>query len=163
MLFQASDVGLLLSLDANVIWVPFHGFRGPQGMTVNNQHPWQEAARNCTFTSQCSEQKHLSKATRSWWMQIKPSRALGGSWAQKPFCVPHFLFLGNRPHSASMTYPKFQRAGSNSSQSGKGGDAEIREKSRGNSAGLEQSPGSPSRITLNNIIELFCRTKTPNE
>lgn len=25
--------------------------------------------QNCTFISQCSEQKHLSKATRPWWMQ----------------------------------------------------------------------------------------------
>ena len=28
---------------------------------------------------------------------MKLSRTLWGSWAWKPFCVPHFLFLGNRP------------------------------------------------------------------
>ena len=30
------------------------------------------------------------------------------SWVQKPFCVPHFLFVGNRLHSASMTFPEFK-------------------------------------------------------
>ena len=29
-------------------------------------------------------------------MLLKPSRTLCGSWALKPFCVPHFLFEGNR-------------------------------------------------------------------
>lgn len=50
---------------------------------------------------------------------LKPSRTLWSSWAWKPFCVPW--------PSASMTFPKFQTAGSDSCQSGKGGDAEIRE------------------------------------
>ena len=27
---------------------------------------------------------------------MKPSRMLLGSWARKPFCVPRFLFVGNR-------------------------------------------------------------------
>lgn len=27
---------------------------------------WQQ---NCTFVSQCAEQKHLSKDTRPWWME----------------------------------------------------------------------------------------------
>ena len=59
------------------------------------------------------------------------------NWAQKPFCVPHFLFVGNRLHSASLTFPEFQREGSNSCLSGKGGDAETRaEQSRNNSASL---------------------------
>ena len=30
------------------------------------------------------------------------------SWAQKPFCVPHFLITGNRLHSASLTFTEFQ-------------------------------------------------------
>ena len=38
-----------------------------------------------------------------------------------PFCVPHFLFVGNRLHSASMTFPEFQRAGSNSCSPGSEG------------------------------------------
>ena len=33
---------------------------------------------------------------------------------QKPFCVPHLLIRGNRIHSASMTFPEFQWAISNS-------------------------------------------------
>ena len=47
-------------------------------------------------------------------LPLKSSRTLGGSWTQKPLCVPRFLFVGNRLHSASMTFPEFQRAGSNS-------------------------------------------------
>ena len=43
----------------------------------------------------------------------KPSRTLWGSWAQKPFWVPHFLTTGNGLHSASITFPEFQWAGSN--------------------------------------------------
>ena len=39
---------------------------------------------------------------------LKLSRALRGSWAQKPFCVPHFLFVGNKLHPASLTFPEFQ-------------------------------------------------------
>ena len=45
---------------------------------------------------------------------LKPNRTLWGSWAWKPFC-------------ASTTFPKFQTAGSDSCQSQKGGDAEIKE------------------------------------
>ena len=31
---------------------------------------------------------------------------VGPSWAQKPFCVPRFLFVGNRLHSAFLTFPE---------------------------------------------------------
>ena len=41
--------------------------------------------------------------------KLKPSRPLWGSWTQKPFLVPHFLLVGNRLHSASMTFPEFRR------------------------------------------------------
>ena len=30
---------------------------------------------------------------------VKPSRTLRGSWAQNPFCVPHFSITGNRLQS----------------------------------------------------------------
>ena len=36
---------------------------------------------------------------------MKLSRGLWGSWAQKHFCVPHFLFLENGPHSPSTAFP----------------------------------------------------------
>ena len=39
---------------------------------------------------------------------MKPSKILWGSWAQKPFCVPPFLIIGNKLHSASMTFSEFQ-------------------------------------------------------
>ena len=89
---------------------------------------------------------------------LKWNRTLSGSWAQKPFCVPHFLITGSRLHSAPMTFPEFQWAGSNSCSSVKGGDAETREEqSRNNSAVLAQGPGAHSRDTHSNIFELFCR------
>ena len=59
-----------------------------------------------------------------------------------------------------MTFPEFHRAGSNSCYSGKGRDAEIRERqsrkqqSRNNSAGLGQSPVLPQGINCTNIFEL---------
>ena len=59
---------------------------------------------------------------------------------------PSFLFVGNRLHSASLTFPEFQRADSNNWWSGKGGDAERRGKqSRNNKAVMRQGPDSPSR------------------
>ena len=57
-------------------------------------------------------------------------------------------FTRNRLHTASVTFPEFQRAGSNSCSSGKGGVAEKREEqSRNNPAALGQGPGSMSRGT----------------
>ena len=65
----------------------------------------------------------------------KFSRTLCGSWAGKPFCAPHFLVIGNRLHSASMTILEFQQTGSNSCQLAKGGDVEtMEEQSRNSSA-----------------------------
>lgn len=68
LLFKTSNVGLLLATDAN--FYRYHlmaseDLRTWLGITIipgNRQ-------RNCTFISQCLEQKHLSKAMRSWWMQ----------------------------------------------------------------------------------------------
>ena len=57
-------------------------------------------------------------------------------------------FIRNRLHTASVTFPEVQRAGSNSCLSGKGGVAETREEqSRNNTAALGQGPGSMSRGT----------------
>ena len=71
-------------------------------------------------------------------------------------------FTRNRLHTASVTFPEFQREGSNSCSSGKGGVAETREEqSRNNTAALGQGPGSVSRGSQNSIFELFCRAKPP--
>ena len=43
-----------------------------------------------------------------------PSRTLRGFWEQMLFCFPHFLMIGNRLHSASMTFLSFQQASWNS-------------------------------------------------
>ena len=64
---------------------------------------------------------HLGRAWFKKWLKGKPvlllsipNQTLWGSWAQNPFCDPHFLITGDRLHSASITFPEFQRAGSNS-------------------------------------------------
>ena len=63
-----------------------------------------------------------------------------------------------------MTCPEVQRAGSNSCQSGKGGDAETREEQSGDqSVALGQGPGPSSRHLNNNIFDVLGRTKTPNK
>ena len=38
-------------------------------------------------------------------LELIPSRTPWGSWAQNPFCDPHFLTIENRLHSASKTFP----------------------------------------------------------
>ena len=77
-----------------------------------------------------SKVSHISMSL----VRVNPVRALWGPWAQKPFYVPHFLFLGNTPYSASRTFPEFQRADSNGCLSGKGGDAETREEQSRNTS-----------------------------
>ena len=44
---------------------------------------------------------------------LKLSRTMWGSQVKILF-VSHFLFLGNRLHSSSLTFPDFQRADTNS-------------------------------------------------
>ena len=99
------------------------------------------------------------------------SRALWRSWAQKPFCVPHFFFFphfliaGNELHSASMTFPEFQQL----QQLGRFKKVLIREargcRDRGETVKkqLGEGPGSPSRDIHNNIFELFCRYWNPHQ
>ena len=50
---------------------------------------------------------------------LKPTRTQWGSYGQKSFCVPLFLFAGNRLHSAPQIFLEFQRVGSNTCFSGK--------------------------------------------
>ena len=77
---------------------------------------------------------------------------MGPSQVKILFHVPNFL-VGNKLHSASLTFPEFQGAGSNTCLSGEGGDAEAKEGQSGNnSAALGQGPGSSSRDTQNSIF-----------
>ena len=79
-----------------------------------------------------------------------------------PFCVPCFLFVGNRLHSASLTFPEFQTADSFQTVANQGREG-MQRLGRNNSAALGQGPGSSSRDTPNNVSELFCRTKAPTQ
>ena len=56
---------------------------------------------------------------------VKTERDSMGLWSTDPFCVSCFLFVGYRFHSASLTFPEFQRADPNSCWSEKGGDTET--------------------------------------
>ena len=95
---------------------------------------------------------------------MKLSRTLWGSQVQTLSGSPMFLFIGNRLHSASLTFPELQRANSSSCLSGEGENAETKEEqSRNNSANLRQGSGSSSREMHKNIFELFCRTKAPTQ
>ena len=76
-----------------------------------------------------------------------------------PLCVPRFLFVGNRLHLTSMTFPEFQRAGSVANQGREGMQRQGWEQSRNKNEALGQGPGSSSRNIRNTILELFCRTK----
>lgn len=83
---------------------------------------------------------------------LKPSNTLWGSWAQEPFCAPHFKFLGNGPPSASLALPEFLGTCSGSCCLGKGGDADARaEQSRKERAALGRDPGSLSRETHSDV------------
>ena len=87
------------------------------------------------------------------------NRALGGSWAQKPFCVPHFLLLGNGPHSDSMTFPEFQGAWC---WSGRKGEAKTEEEQpRNQSTASGQDPGSLSSDTYNDVGTLYTKSYIP--
>ena len=108
---------------------------------------------------------HGVAKSRTWlsnWTELTPDHEieqdLVGPLNIKIFLCPHFLITGNRLHSATVTFPEFPPAGSNSRWLGKGEDAETREEQlRNNSAALGQGPGSPSRDIHDNIFELFCR------
>ena len=91
------------------------------------------------------------------------ARALWGSWAHKPFCVSHFLFLGNK-----LQPPGPSPSSKGSPSSGKGGDAETGRGAGGggwgvggggevqsgdNSAALGQSLASSSKNLHDNIFE----------
>ena len=79
-----------------------------------------------------------------------------GLLAQKPFCVPYFLFLENGPPSVPTTFPEILGAGSDRCWSGKEGDAKTREEQSGNnSTALGQDPGSPPRYTHNGVGFLY--------
>ena len=50
---------------------------------------------------------------------------MGVPLGTNPFRVSPFLFVGNKLHSASLNFPEFQRADSNSCLPGEGGNAET--------------------------------------
>ena len=78
---------------------------------------------------------------------MKPSRTVWDSWAQKPFCVPHSLFVGNRlqpPWLSLSSKGQIQRA----ANQGREGMQTREEQPRNNSAALGQGPGSPQRIHI---------------
>lgn len=80
-----------------------------------------------------------------------------GSWAHRPFCVPHCFFLGSKPWPPG---PPLSSKGQvqTVANRGKGGDAEAREEpSRNDSGGLGQvlapPPGTQTTISLSSSTE----------
>ena len=79
----------------------------------------------------------------------------------KLFLCPPFLILGNRFHSASMSFPIFHRQNKTVANLQRR-DAEIREyRWRNNSAALGRVISPPSRGIHIKISELFCRYWNP--
>ena len=74
---------------------------------------------------------------------LKPSRTLWGSWAWKPFCVPHFLFVGNRlqPLGPSLSSQGEVQALANQGREG------MQRRGRGSQETIEQ-PGGRVLILL---------------
>ena len=78
----------------------------------------------------------------------------------KAFLCLLFLAFRKWVSSASMAFPEFQGAGSDSCSLGKGVDAKTREEELGkNSTALGQDPGSLSRDTHNDIGLLHTQEK----
>ena len=74
-----------------------------------------------------------------------------------PFCVPFFLFVGNKFYSAFLTFTEFQKADSNNCFIKEGRDVEMKVKQqRKNGAAMGKCPSSSSRNTHNITFE-FCR------
>jgi len=93
---------------------------------------------------------------------LKPGRTLWGSQAQKPFCVPCFLFVGNRlqPPQPSLSSKWQVQTVANQEKE----ETQKRERrSQETKVQPWENPGTSSRDTHNNIFELFCRTKSSNK
>lgn len=111
LLFKASNVGLRLSTEANIYryhLMASEDLRAWLGITIipgNRQ-------RNCTFISQCSGQKQLSKATRSRWMQ-----AAGNPWGS-------FILTPHRYRCLQLLRAQSDTHGLHSSRTGQWDDPE---------------------------------------
>ena len=93
---------------------------------------------------------------------MKPSRTLQGPQDPHSLTYSHFLFVGNKFHSTSLTFPELQRAYSNSRLSRKGGNASKEKHLRNNSVVLGQDPSSSSRkiqTSLSSPVETEVLTK----
>ena len=96
---------------------------------------------------------------RRKWEVVEQSRTLWGSWVQKPFCVPSFLFVENRFQAPWPSLSSNRRVQTVANQGREG----IQRQER-NSERLVQPWGSilVPKDTYNNIIEHFWGTKTRN-
>ena len=65
-----------------------------------------------------------------------------GSSQEKPFCVSHFLFVGNRLHSASLTFSESE--GQIQTVVNQGREEMQKQRRTVSSAAIGQSPGSAS-------------------
>ena len=82
--------------------------------------------------------------------------ALWGSWAPKPFCVLHFLCLGNKPQPP---WPSLSSKGQLLIREGRG----CRDQGGAVKCSLGAGSWFLSRNIHSNVFERFCRTKIPNK
>ena len=74
-----------------------------------------------------------------------------GLWSRNLFCVLHFLSVGYRLHSASLTFPEFQRVDSNNANQGREGIQKQEKQSKVGTASRVLVP--TQRNMLNNVFE----------
>ena len=92
----------------------------------------------------------VSYNTAQYGLLVKHSRTLGTLLGTNPFPVSHLWVIGNRLHSASLTFPEIK--GQIQTVANPGRVAETREVARNNSAAaLGQGPDFPSRNIQNNV------------
>ena len=94
---------------------------------------------------------------------MKLSRILWGSWTWKPFCVPHFLFEGNRlqpPWSSLSSKGQVQTV---ANQGREGRQRQGRSSQETIVWAWDRILVPPQGIHINSIFELFCRTRTPQQ
>ena len=93
---------------------------------------------------------------------MKPSRALWHPCAHKPFCVPHFLVLGNKtqPPWPSLNSKGQVQTVANQKREWMQRQGRSRQETIVQPRG--RVPGPSPRNIGNSIFGFFCRTKTPN-
>ena len=84
-----------------------------------------------------------------------------GLWSTDLFCVLHFLSVGYRLHSASLTFPEFQSWIQTIANQGREGIQKQKQSKVGTASDRVLVP--TQRNMHNNVFEFFYRTGAPTQ